>query len=246
MTDKTLEVYKEISKAIQSPFNVILEGESGVGKEHIARLIHQGRNRGGEFVVCDCERTAREQTGIVKQLTSPVFLEKLQRSTQRDTFFIRRIDLLREHLLAQLSDFFGELGKRGELHRNKLLSFGLIGSLQTSAEKKSLNSIELHKFLDSLFCLRIKILPLRERKREIPKLAETFISFFNREQKRSVFGVAADALDFLIKYDWPNNMCELRMEIERAATLTGDYQSIKPSALSEDLIESVSRKHSLR
>jgi len=246
MIEKTLELHEELSRAIQSPFNVVLEGESGVGKEYIAKLIHEERNWGGKFIVCDFEGMFQEQTRIVEQFTSQVFLERLREPKERDTLFIRRIDLLQGHLLAQLSDFFGELGKRGALSRNKLLSLGLIGSVQTSGDKKSLNNIQLNKFLDSFFCLRIKILPLRERKKEIPKLVEKFISFFNQEQKRNVLGVAVDALELLIKHDWPNNVCELRMEIERAATLTGDYQPLKPSTLSGDLIESVSKKYSLR
>ena len=99
--------------------------------------------------------------------------------------------------------------------------------------------------LDGLFCLRMKILPLRERKDEIPQLVDRFIALFNREQNRSVLGITRDSLGSLLKYDWPDNVRELRMEIERAATLTGDYQSIKPEVLSERVTQSVSNVRSL-
>ena len=246
MRETAKEGSQEINRAIRCALNVILEGESGVGKDYFARLIHRGRNWGGEFVVYDSERTIRDQTRIVQQLTSPVFFQKLRRSTRSDTIFIRRIDLLQAHLLAQLSDFLEELGKRGAFLRKKLLSLGIIGSLQTSGHKKSLINIQLHRFLNSLFCLKIRVLPLRERKREIPKLVEGFISLFNKEQKKNVLGMTPDALGLLLQYDWPNNIYELRAEIERAATLTRDYESIKPSALSERLIKSVSKIRSLR
>ncbi len=246
MVDTTQEVYHEINRAVQSSLNVVLEGESGVGKEHFAELIHRERNWGGEFVVCDCEQTVRKQTRIVEQLTSPVFFKKLRRSTQRDTFFMRRVDLLQAHLLAQLSDFFEDLGKTEAFSRNELLSLGVIGSLQTSGHKKSLNNVQLHKFLNSLFCLKIRILPLRERKEQIPKLVEKFISDFNKEQKRNVLGIAPDALELLLQYNWPDNVCELRMEIERAVTLTRNYESLEPSTLSGNLIKSVSKIRSLR
>jgi DNA-binding NtrC family response regulator len=235
MTRKTHEVYKELSKAIQSPFNLLLEGESGVGKKYFAELIHQERNWGGEFVVFDFERTVQEQTRMVEQLISRVFFVKGERSTKRDTFFMRRVDLLEGHLLARLADFLEELGAGAEFPRIKLLSFGLIGSLETDGNKKSPDNIRLNKLLDSLFCMRIRILPLRQRKEEVPELVETFVSLFNQEQKRNVSGVAAEALNLLLRYDWPNNVCELRMEIERAVTLTGDRESIKPHALSEHL-----------
>ena len=241
----TQEVYKELSKAIQSPFNLVLEGESEVGKEYFAKLIHQERNWGGEFVAYDCEQTGQKQEDMVKQLTSPLFSEQLRRSPLKDTFFIRRIDLLKGHLHAQLSDFFGELAERGDFTRKELLSLGMIGSVQAGGHRESLNNVQLNRFLDILFCLRIKILPLRERKREIPKLVETFISFFNQEQKRKVEGVAPDTLEMLVRYDWPNNVCELRMEIERAITLTKDHELIEPVALSEHLVQSMTRTRSL-
>lgn len=241
MVDRTQEFYKEINRAAQSPFNVILEGESGVGKDYFARLIHERRNWGGELVVYDCEQTIRDQTRIVEQLTSTVFFQELRRSTKGDTIFIRRIDLLRAHLLARLSDFVVELGKRGAFPRNKLLSLGIIGSLETSRHKNSQINIQLHKFLNTLFCLKIRVPPLREKKKEIPKLAERFISHFNKEQKRNVLGITPDVLVLLSQYNWPDNICELRTEIERAATLTEDHRLIKPSALSETGIKSVSK-----
>ncbi len=245
ISDKTMKVYKELSKAVRSPFNVVLEGECGVGKQHLAKLIHKGRKRRGEFVVFDCERGIRGQTAMVERFTSPTFLKKLRYSTIKDTLFIRRIDLLQGHLIAQLSDFIEELGNAGAFPRNMFLSLGLVGSLLTSEHKESLNNTQLHKLLDYLFCLRIGIIPLRERKREIPHLVDEFITLYNREEKRSVSGIARDALSLLIQYDWPDNVRELRMEIERAATLTGDYQSIEPSALSENLLESRSSMRSL-
>lgn len=240
MTQESLpEVYKEIDQAVQSPLNVVLVGESGAGKDHFARLIHQRRNWGGEFVVYDCERTGRDQTRMVEQLTSPVLFQKLRKSTNRDALFIRRIDLLQAHLLAQLSDFLEELGKRGAFPRSKLLSLGIIGSLETRREKELSINIPLHRFLNSLFCAKIRVLPLRGRKKEIPRLIEGFISLFNKEQKRNTFGITPDALAILLPYDWPYNICELRTEIERAATLTEDCGSIESSALSEKLTKSV-------
>lgn len=237
---------KEIDYAIESSLNVILEGESGVGKDYFARLIHQRRNWGGEFLVYDCERSVRDQTRTVEQLTSPAFFERLQSSKEENTYFIRRIDFLQGHLLARLSDSVEELGKRGAFPRVKLLSSGIIGSLERGGHKSSPNTDPLHKFLNAIFCLKIRIPPLRERKKEIPKLVERFIFLFNKEQKRNVAGIDPDALELLSLYDWPNNMCELRMEIERALTLIQDHESIKQSALSENLIESVSKMHLLR
>jgi transcriptional regulator with AAA-type ATPase domain len=246
MTDKPRGLCAEKSRALQSPVNVVLEGESGVGKEHFAKFIHRKRNWGGEFVVYDCERSLREQTRMVEQVSSPVFFEKVARLAKTDTFFIRRLDLLQGHLLARLSDFFEELVKRGTLPRNRLLGLGMVGSLQTTAGSKSLGHTQLRKFLNSLFCLKIRILPLRERKEEIPSLVERFISLFNEEQKRNVLGITSDALGLLSHYEWPDNVRELRAEIERAATLTGNYESIESYALSGKVTASASKRCSSR
>ncbi len=245
ISDNTQEAYTELSKAIHSPFNLVLEGENEAGKEYFARLIHRERNWGGQFVVYDCEQTGQRQSDIVKQLTSPPFLERLRQSTRRDTFFVRRLDLLEGHRHAQLSDFFEELAESGEFSRKELLSFGITGSILADGNRTSANILQLNRFLDILFCLRIKILPLRERKREIPKLVEQFVHFFNQEHKRRVEGVSPEALEVLMQHDWPSNVCELRTEIERAITLTKDHESIMPDALSEHLVESVSRRRSL-
>ncbi len=245
ISNNTQEVYKELSRAIQSPFNLVLEGESEVGKEHFARLIHQERDWGGQFVVYDCEQTGPKQSDIVKQLTSPLFLDKLRQSAMRNTFFVRRVDLLKGHLHAQLSDFFEELAEGGEFSRKELLSLGMIGSLQSGRGEGSSNNVHLSRFLDILFCLRIRILPLRERKRDIPKLVKHFVSFFNQEHRRKVRWVSQEALEILMQYDWPSNVCELRTEIERAITLTEDHRSIEPAALSKHIAGSVSRTRSL-
>jgi transcriptional regulator with AAA-type ATPase domain len=245
VVSETKETYRELSKAARSPFNLILEGESEAGKEYFARLIHQERSWGGRFVVYDCEQTGQEQSDIVRKLTSETFLRKLRQSHKKDTFFVRRIDLLKGILHAQLSDFFGQLAEGGQLSRKELLSLGIIGSAQPERNRFSLEGVQLNRLLDILFCLRIRILPLRERKAEIPGLVERFIRLFNREHKKEVEGVSAEALEILIRHDWPNNVCQLRTEIERAITLTQNHHAITPDALSDDLVGSASRTRSL-
>jgi transcriptional regulator with AAA-type ATPase domain len=239
------ETYRELSKAVQSPFNLILEGESEVGKEYFARLIHQERHWGGRFVVYDCEQTGQGQSDIVVALTSETFLERLRQPRKKDTFFVRRIDLLKGILHAQLSDFFEQLAESGQFSRRELLSLGIIGSVQPEGSRSTSDNVQLNRLLDILFCLRIRILPLRERKAEIPRLVERFVHLFNREHKKEVEGVSAEALEILTRHDWPNNVCQLRTEIERAIALTQDHHAITPDALSDDLVGSASRTRSL-
>jgi transcriptional regulator with AAA-type ATPase domain len=237
----TQELYKELSRAIHSHFNLVLEGESEVGKEYFARLVHQERDWGGRFVVWDCEQTSQKQSDMVKQLISLKFMDELRQSAKKDTFFIRRLDLLKGQPQAQLFDFFERLVENGKFCRKELLSLGIIGSVQVNEGEAFPVASQLNKLLDILFCLRIKILPLRERKAEIPKLAEQFLSLFNQENKRRVNGISSETVEILTQYNWPNNVCELRMEIERATALTKDHEQIMPTALSEHLLQSALR-----
>jgi hypothetical protein len=86
------ELSEEIELAIQSPINVVLEGEGGVGKAYLAKLIHQRRNWGGELMVHDCERAVPDQTGIIRQFTSPRFLQRLQRPAEKEALrFLRGV-----------------------------------------------------------------------------------------------------------------------------------------------------------
>jgi DNA-binding NtrC family response regulator len=236
-----LSVYKEIEPAFHSSINVLLEGENGVGKDYAANLIYQKRDGRGVLIIHDCERTVRDQAHIVAQLTSPDYFQKLRRSSQKDSLLIRRVDLLQAHLLAQLSDFLEMLGERGGFSRNTLLHLGIIGSVEKRDGVELLNSDLLNKLLDNLFCFRIEISPLRRRKEEIPWFIDKFLSMLNFELKRGVAGFTPDALDVLLQYHWPNNLSELRAEIERDITLTRDNDLIKISALSNRLIKCTSR-----
>ncbi len=231
------EVHQELERTVQSSINVLIQGENGVGKDYLAGLIYRRRNWGGKLVICDCERTVRDQTSIVEQLTSPSFFQILKRSNYKDTLLIRRIDLLQVHLLAQLSDFLEKLGKRGVFSRNTLLNLGIIGSMEQMNESELPNHILLNKFLNSLFCFKIEIPPLREKIEMIPQFVDRFLSVLNRELKRNVTEIASDALEVFLRYHWPNNLSELRAEIERDITLTRDYDTIKTSVLSDKLLK---------
>jgi DNA-binding NtrC family response regulator len=234
-------VYKEIEPVFHSSINVLLEGENGVGKDYAANLIYQKRDGNGALIIYDCERSVRDQVQIVAQLTSPDFFQKLRRSGHKDSLLIRRVDLLQAHLLAQLSDFLEMLGERGGFSRNTLLHLGIIGSVEKREGVELLNFDLLNKLLDILFCFRIEIPPLRKRKEEIPWFIDKFLSMLNLELKREVTGFAPDALGILLQYHWPNNLSELRAEIERDITLTRDNDLVKISALSNRLTKYTSQ-----
>jgi len=70
--------------------------------------------------------------------------------------------------------------------------------------------------------VRVELPPLRRRKEDIPLLVDEFISRFNRLQRRSVRGIAVEALSLLMAHDWPGNVRELENAVERAFILCGE------------------------
>jgi DNA-binding NtrC family response regulator len=226
-----------IEHASQSAINVLLEGENGVGKDYLAGLIHRKRDGRNELVICDCECTNRDQVKIVEKLTTSRFFLKLIRSNNKDTLLLRRIDLLQVHLLAQLSDFLEKLGKSWGGSKGTLLSQGMIGTIEKREKHDLPDHVMLRNFLNELFGYRIEIPPLRERVETIPWFVDMFLSVLNYELKRHVTELAPETLELFLQYPWPNNLSELRAEIERNITLTKDDDKIRISALSDRLLK---------
>jgi DNA-binding NtrC family response regulator len=227
----------EMEQAAQSTINVLLEGENGVGKDYLAGLIHRKRNHREELIICDCECTHRDQVKIVDKLTSSSFFPKLVRLSYRDTLLLRRIDLLQVHLLAQLSEEIEKLGKRWEVSRNTLLSLGIIGTIEKREDDELPDHVVFYRFLHNLFCYKIEIPPLRKRVETIPWFIDRFLSLLNYELKRHVTELAPETMEIFLKYPWPNNLSELRAELERDITLTKDDEKIRIPALSDRLIK---------
>ena len=236
----------EIEHAVQSSINVLLEGENGVGKDYLAGLIHRKRDGQGELIICDCESTSRDQAKMIEKLISTNYFLRLVRSSFRDTLLLRRIDLLQVHLLAQLSDYLEKLGKEWGVTRNAFLSLGIIGTIEKREESDLPNHVMLRQLLNNLFCYKIEIPPLRKRVETIPWFIDKFLSVLNYELNRQVNELAPETMELFLQYPWPNNLSELRAEIERDITLTQDDAQIKFAALSDRLIKYATKNGLLR
>jgi transcriptional regulator with PAS, ATPase and Fis domain len=84
----------------------------------------------------------------------------------------------------------------------------------------------------------IRLPPLKERREDVPLLAQGFLAVAAERHKKRVPGIDPGALECLFRYEWPGNVRELRNEIERAVALAGDGESIETSHLSARLVES--------
>jgi len=238
INNKINEFHKKLELAIAQPLNLILEGENGVGKEYFVNLTHEKRAWTEGLITFDWECDHSCQLKVLDDLVKNHLMELMDLSNpQRSTYFFRRIDLLSQQVQMEIFELLDSEAKRYGLSRSQLHQLSLIASLEKkNGTGNRQKDFTLNPFLE-LFPLRIKIPPLRQRKEELGSLMHKILESVNNQQNRKVLGFAFETFYFFIDYDWPNNIDELRSEIERIVTLTKDNDLIRPEVLSERLIK---------
>lgn len=227
-----------------SPSTVLICGETGTGKELIARTIHSlSPRRKKPFVAVNC--AALPDT----LLESELFGYKAGAFTGATKNKPGRFAMADEGTL-----FLDEIGEISPALQVKLLRvlqdhrFEPLGATKTEtadvriigATNKDLSE-EMRKgnFREDLYyrvnVVRIELPPLRKRIEDIPILAKYFVDRFNRQQQKSVEGISSEALSILMAHHWPGNVRELENIIERAFIICGTEQ-IGIEHLPEDLI----------
>jgi DNA-binding NtrC family response regulator len=231
-----LELCKKIGQAAGSNVPVIITGESGVGKEIVARAIYNHSNRKGEtFLAVNC---AALPEGIVE---SELFGNEKGAFTGADKKRIGRFEQCNGGTI-----FLDEIGDMHLSAQAKLLrvlqdgSFERIGSNRTintdvrliaASNKDLLDALEIGSFREDLYhrlnVFSISIPPLRERKEDIPLLSEYFIARAVKETDKQIKGISPEALELLMTHNWPGNVRELENIIKRAVVVsTGDIISV--------------------
>ncbi len=222
------EVYYWISKVARSDANVCLYGDSGTGKELVARAIHEtGRRRGRPFVVFDCAAIPEglmesEMFGHVRGAFTSAVGDRIGVFQLADTgtLFLDEVAELPLPLQAKLL----------RLIQNR--EFRRVGSnhpirvdvrILTATNRDLAALVKAGHFREDLFyrldVMSIKIPPLRERKEDIPLLVDHFVQQLNQQSDKQIRGVTAGTLRLLVQYDWPGNVRELRNCIERAGVM---------------------------
>ncbi|MFC1501944.1 sigma-54-dependent transcriptional regulator [bacterium] len=233
------DINELVKKVGPTDSTVLITGESGTGKELIARAIHDHSIRKEKpFVTVDCS------TLVENLFESELFGHVKGSFTGATATKHGRLELANSGTI-----FFDEIGNIGIAVQAKLLraiqerEITKVGSNQAikidvriiAATNKDLRkAVQDETFREDLFyrlsVVPIHLLPLRERKEDIPPLAEYFLNKYNDKRKKSIQGISASALKALIDYGWPGNVRELENAIERAVVLT-DNQFIEPADL---------------
>ena len=224
-------VFKMLPAIAASPSTVLILGETGTGKELVARTIHDlGPRREAPFIAVNC--------GALPDtlLESELFGYKAGAFTGASRDKPGRFALSKGGTL--FLDEIGDISPAMQIRLLRVLeerTYEPLGATRTekvaarilAATHKHLETA-MHEgaFREDLYyrinVVRVELPPLRDRREDIPILVEHFIAHFNRLQQKSITGIGSEALSLLMAHDWPGNIRELENAIERAFILCTD------------------------
>jgi len=237
------EVLMLVRKVSNTDANILIRGDSGTGKELIARSIHtNSERRNRPFVPVDCaslpenllesELFGHEKGAFTgAHVTRPGIFEY----ANGGTLFLDEIGELNITLQSKLLRVLQERQVR-RVGGKRLLNVDVRFIAATNQNLE--NAIQENRFREDLFyrvnVITIPLPSLEKRKDDIPLLANHFLKHFSKGSMNKVNGISKKAMEFMERYHWPGNVRELQNVMERAVSLT-DSKMIVPEDLPEQL-----------
>ena len=237
------KVFRLMESAVASPISVLIQGETGTGKELIARAIHRASGRGSEALVAvNCgalpaDLLESELFGHARGAFTGATAEQrgLFEAAHRGTIFLDEVgDLppaMQVKLLRVLQD--GEIMPLGTT-RSRRVDVRVIAA--TNRDLRA--AVDAGVFRADLYyriaAFPIPVPPLREHREDIPLLVEQFVAAASQRHGGKHIGrIEVETIDMLSRYDWPGNVRELRNEIERAVALTPEGEPLAAETFSD-------------
>ncbi|MEQ9423755.1 MAG: sigma-54 dependent transcriptional regulator [Cyclobacteriaceae bacterium] len=242
-SQQALTAEKHIDLIAPTDMSVIISGETGTGKEYVAKRIHQKSKRAGRpFVAIDCgalpkELAGSELFGHVKGAFTGAINEKKGcfETANGGTLFLDEIGNLTYENQIKLLRVLQER-KIKKIGGNKDIPVDVRVLVATNEELKKM--VNEGKFREDIFHrlneFRIELAPLRERTSDISKYAAQFLKEANQQLEKSVTGLDDEAVAIMESYAWHGNLRELKNVIKRAVLLSTD-QTITASQLPDEI-----------
>lgn len=233
-------VRQMMDKAAQGKVSVLLLGETGVGKEVIARSVHLRSKRANEpFVAVNCaaippDLIESELFGVEKGAFTGATQSRMGRfeRANKGTIFLDEVIELSPRAQASLLRVLqeSELERVGD-NRTRRVDIRVIAATHEDLAE----AVKAGRFRADLY-YRLNVFPvaipsLRERREDIPLLTEHFIKRFHEEYGKKTLGFSDKAMQACVHYRWPGNIRELENAIERGIILTEHNESISVQAL---------------
>ena len=222
------EVFDMIRQVAPARANVLIEGETGTGKELVAQALHRLSPRAqGAFVAVHCASLPAallesELFGHEKGAFTGAVERRAGRFEMADggTLFLDEIGEIDASVQVKIlrvleQRTFERVGGRDTLDVDVCLIAATNRDLKQMTQDKTFRE-DLYFRLN---VVTITLPPLRERVEDIPLLAQNFLEEFTRENSKDIEGLTPDALNALLAYDWPGNIRELRNVMERMVVL---------------------------
>jgi len=237
-------VFEVMQKVAETDATVLITGDTGTGKDLVARAIHYAGPRVEQrFVAQNCAALPdtlleSELFGHKRGAFTGAHADKkgLFETADGGTIFLDEIGEtqpgMQVRLLRVLQD--GEMRPLGSSDTRKV-DVRIMAATNRDLRK----DVEEGRFREDLYyrlrVVEIHLPALRERRSDIPLLAHHFLDFSNRKMGRKIQGFTNAAMDQLVAHSWSGNVRELQNEIERAVALSGEADTITPEMFSEEL-----------
>ncbi len=230
-SQKMQEGFRLIKKVALSNCSVLLQGESGTGKELVARAIHyNGPRKEKTFVPVNCAALPEallesELFGYEKGAFTGAGARKLGKFeiASGGTVFLDEIADMSLSMQAKILRVVQEQSfERVGGTKSVKVDFRLITATNKDLEKAIAKGLFREDLYHRLNVVAIYLPPLRQRKEDIPLLANYFLKRYNRVNGQKVKTISDEALDLLMDYEWRGNVRELENVIERAVVLTNN------------------------
>lgn len=241
---RMVELVRIAERIAATNLPVLITGETGTGKEVLARFIHdRSAHKRGPFVPFNCSAVARDLvesqlfghrrgafTGAVEASTGVI------RAAERGTVFLDEIGDLDPAVQPKLLRFM----ESSEIHpvgdpRPLRVTVRIVAATNANLEALARQG----RFRSDLFyrtgVVKLELPPLRERKDEIPAFAALFLRRFARECGRVHLTLADDLIAALLLYDWPGNIRQLANEMRRVTALATDGQTLGAADLDSEI-----------
>ncbi len=252
-SSKMQRIFSMIDRIANSKATVLITGETGVGKDVIARLIHKrSLRRDKKYVVVNCGAIPEnliesELFGHEKGAFTGAINTKIGKFEQADggTIFLDEIGELPLSMQVKLLRVLQEeeIERVGSLDNIKV-DIRVIAA----TNRDILAEVKKGNFRADLYyrlnVINLEIPPLRERREDIPILALKFLDEFSQEYKKNLKLIDIGTLDILMKYNWPGNVRELKNVMERAVVVSDEKDEVlRKEYLPMEIYDSIPSKY---